>query len=103
MDGSVLPSLPPLGLHENRLNINAAEIVERWLVQLQNCFDTKTFDLSELFLEDGWWRDILGLGWDFTTKQGRTDIADYLSHSPTSFAEIKAAVGGLKPDRKSVV
>ncbi|KID93208.1 Monooxygenase, partial [Metarhizium majus ARSEF 297] len=72
MDGTVLPSLPELRLHTPRDAIDAQGIVAQWLSQLQKCFKEHMYDdMSHLLIDDCWWRDILGLAWDFTTKQER--------------------------------
>ncbi|KAH6884803.1 hypothetical protein B0T10DRAFT_96527 [Thelonectria olida] len=38
--------------------------------------------LSELFAEDGFWRDHLALSWDFRTVHGRKGVEDFLKESP---------------------
>ncbi len=99
MDGTVLPTLPDLKLFSLRDKVDSDIIVTEWLTNLQACFDLRKFEnLSELFIEGCWWRDILALGWDFTTKQGQENIDSYLSASKISVSDLKASSsGGLKP------
>ncbi|KAK9443242.1 Monooxygenase [Metarhizium brunneum] len=98
MDGTVLPSLPELRLHTPRDAIDAQAIVAQWLSQLQKCFEQRVYDdMAHLFIDDCWWRDILGLAWDFTTKQGRDTIGAYLTSSEVSLDNLSPSAGGLKP------
>jgi hypothetical protein len=41
--------------------------------------DTKA--IAELFLEDGYWRDHLGLSWEFHTLKGKESLADFLAQN----------------------
>src|ERR1700761_2034700 len=41
--------------------------------------DTKA--IAELFLEDGYWRDHLGLSWDYHTIKGKDNIANFLAQN----------------------
>ncbi|KAM3441328.1 hypothetical protein NHJ13734_002906 [Beauveria thailandica] len=99
MDGTVLPSLPELKLHTRREKVDAEAIVVQWLSRLQECLDEQSFgNLPELFIKDCWWRDVLGLAWDFTTKQGQDEMRSYLESSKVSIKDLKACDnGGLKP------
>lgn len=53
--------------------------------------------LTGLFIDNCWWRDIIGPGWDFATRQGHGAIEECLSNSETSLADMKLSTGGLKP------
>ncbi|KAH8709618.1 Indole-3-pyruvate monooxygenase YUCCA6 [Beauveria bassiana] len=99
MDGTVLPSLPGLKLYTPRGKVDAEAIVQEWLSRLQECLDQKHFDnLSELFIKDCWWRDVLGLAWDFATKRGQDEMGSFLNNSKASIKDLKACDnGGLKP------
>ena len=98
MDGTALPSLPSLVLHVTRDQVDATEIVSNWLAKLNQSFNEKEFTrLPELFIEDCWWRDILGLAWDFSSKHGYDAVEKYLSGSRADVADLKASTGGLKP------
>lgn len=74
--------LPSLGLHEDvdRNSINPHGIVENWLHKLQQKISGNVkMDTSDLFIEECWWRDMLALSWNITTKRGRNNIDQYLS------------------------
>ncbi|UNI13380.1 hypothetical protein JDV02_000129 [Purpureocillium takamizusanense] len=98
MDGTVLPQFPKLSLHVSRDNVDPNEIVTAWLSKLQICFEERKFaSLSESFLTDCWWRDMLGLSWDITTKRGFENISTYLHDSDVVMTDLKPSSGGLKP------
>lgn len=101
MDGTSLPSIPKLSLHSglDREKINVEQIVDAWLSKLQDVFTRRSFDnLSDLFIEDCWWRDILGLTWDFRSRQGQANISKYLHNAASPLENIQAIkLGGLKP------
>ncbi|ETI25130.1 hypothetical protein G647_04502 [Cladophialophora carrionii CBS 160.54] len=101
MDGHPLASIPPLTLQEdvNRHDINPGDIVSNWLAALdkrpQNGLST---DLPDLFIEDSWWRDFVGLSWDIATKHGLGSIGEYLNTSTTGFGNLEVTkAGGLQP------
>ncbi|OAP58466.1 hypothetical protein AYL99_07556 [Fonsecaea erecta] len=100
MDGHPLASIPPLTLHDgvNRDDVDAGDIVANWLAALEkrpkNGLST---DLSDLFIDDSWWRDFTGLSWDIATKNGLKDVAEYLTSSTTGFGQLTAIkTGGLQ-------
>ncbi|KAJ6447277.1 Acetyl-coenzyme A transferase nodX [Purpureocillium lavendulum] len=98
MDGTVLPPIPELRLLVNKSEIRPDDIVSAWLSQLRARFEDRRYDqLADLFIGDCWWRDILGLAWDFTTKHGWQQIEAYLEGSDTIFTNLEPAAGGLKP------
>ena len=73
--------LPKLVLHHdiNRDSIDARSIPKAWLNNLQKkIFQGQLKDISELFIDESWWRDIIGLSWDITTKRGTNEISQYL-------------------------
>ncbi|OAG39819.1 hypothetical protein AYO21_05884 [Fonsecaea monophora] len=101
MDGYPLASIPALTLDDgvNRDEINASDIVANWLAALEkrpkNGLST---DLSDLFIDDSWWRDFTSLSWDIVTKHGLKDVADYLNSSTTGFGRLDTVkTGGLQP------
>jgi hypothetical protein len=74
--------LPQLMLHDasTRDSIDPARIAKYWFKDLHAKISQQQFkDLSNIFIDDSWWRDIVGLSWDITTKRGATDISQYLS------------------------
>ncbi|PHH61341.1 hypothetical protein CDD81_475 [Ophiocordyceps australis] len=99
MDGTPLPPLPTLILHDvKRDDVDAGKIVQEWLDKLQERLQQKPCQhLQDLFIQECWWRDIIGLDWDFTTKRGWQDIADYINSSKHNLSELRCAeTGGLK-------
>ncbi|EGX89572.1 Monooxygenase [Cordyceps militaris CM01] len=99
MDGTILPTLPELKLHVAKEDVDATAIVSQWLVGLQACLDGGSLNkLGKLFNQDSWWRDILALDWDFTTKQGQDKIGSYLDAKKVTITDLKLCEsGGLKP------
>jgi hypothetical protein len=63
-------------------SIDAAKVASEVIDRLNNALSQKNYKaVSDLFLEDGYWRDHLGLSWDFQTIKGRENIARFLEHS----------------------
>lgn len=80
MENQAAP-LPALVLHNdtNRDAIDPGSVARLWLKNLQERISQGNLaDVSDLFIDDCWWRDILGLSWDITTKHGRDEISRYL-------------------------
>ncbi|EXJ73513.1 uncharacterized protein A1O5_03274 [Cladophialophora psammophila CBS 110553] len=100
MDGHPLAPIPPLTLQDgvNRDDINAGDIVADWLAALEKRpKNGRSTDLSDLFIDDSWWRDFTGLSWDIVTKHGLEDVAEYLTTSTTGFGQLTAIkAGGLQ-------
>ncbi|KAK8045973.1 hypothetical protein PG996_014037 [Apiospora saccharicola] len=101
MDGAQLPAIPQLTLSPGteRQDVDAVAISKVWMSRLDSLLATRNFDgLNELFIDDGWWRDILGLDWDFTSKHGLGAIAEYLAGAPNPLSGLQCdEAGGLKP------
>ncbi|KAK8856741.1 indole-3-pyruvate monooxygenase YUCCA8 [Apiospora arundinis] len=101
MDGAQLPPIPQLTLFPGteRQDVDAVAITKGWMSRLDSLLTTRNFnDLNELIIDDGWWRDILGLDWDFTSKQGLGAIAEYLTGAPNPLSGLQCdEAGGLKP------
>ncbi|GAD98503.1 conserved hypothetical protein [Paecilomyces variotii No. 5] len=93
--------LPKISLHESvdRDKIDAAKIVDNWLSALEHAIKTKTeADLSDLFIDDCWWRDIISLSWDWATKHGHDAIFKYVNASSTGFSQLSPVKeGALSP------
>lgn len=81
---SELPNLTlPASLHRD--DINPCQITESWISALRKSSREKnTADLSNLFVEESWWRDLLGLGWEITSKYGPAAISSYVLGSTTA-------------------
>ncbi|MGC0362357.1 putative flavoprotein involved in K+ transport [Rhodococcus sp. 27YEA15] len=57
-------------------------IVANWLQALHTASGVQDRELaSQLFVEDGWWRDLLSLDWEFRSVCGADGIADLLAES----------------------
>ncbi|KAK1525658.1 flavin-containing monooxygenase [Colletotrichum costaricense] len=101
MDGFKLPEIPALTLQEGvkKDEVDAERISSEWLSKLEKRFAEKSFsDISDLFIDDCWWRDIVGLSWDFTCKQGQDNIKKYLASANHGLSELQTnKLGGLKP------
>lgn len=91
--------LPALSLHGNlkRDEIHAAKIVDEWLQSFQQRLDKKDFgDFSSLFVEDSWWRDVIGLSMNITSINRPGSIAEYVAASTFGFGKLEAVRhGGL--------
>ncbi|KAI9146866.1 putative flavin-binding monooxygenase protein [Paramyrothecium foliicola] len=100
MDGSVLPIIPKHVLQPgvNRDQLRPEEIVGQWLSKLSASIVGGSFQsLTDLFLEDCWWRDFISMNWDFTSKHGIKDVRTYLATATNTLAHIEPVQsGGLK-------
>ncbi|KAF9869869.1 flavin-binding monooxygenase [Colletotrichum karsti] len=101
MDGTKLPELPDLKLQEGvkKEDVDAGKLTAEWLSKLEKRFAEKTFaGLGDLFIDNCWWRDIVGLSWDFTTKHGQEAIGNYLATADHGLsALLPRMAGGLQP------
>ncbi|GKT67113.1 flavin-binding monooxygenase [Colletotrichum tofieldiae] len=101
MDGTKLPEIPALTLQDGveKEQVDAERISTDWLTRLERRFSEKSFsDLSDLFIDSCWWRDIVGLSWDFTCKQGQENISKYLASAEHGLSDLYTTkIGGLKP------
>lgn len=73
--------LPSLVLHDNLElhSTNPRSIAQAWLKNLQTKISQNQLrDVSDLFIGESWWRDIIGLSWNITTKRGTNEISQYL-------------------------
>ncbi|KAG1829642.1 hypothetical protein EV424DRAFT_408890 [Suillus variegatus] len=73
-----LPTLHRLGVPDPS-NVSSSEVATEWL----NAFSvaitqSDTAAVVDLFLEDGFWKDVIALTWDFRTFEGRKDIKKLL-------------------------
>ncbi|OLN86014.1 putative indole-3-pyruvate monooxygenase YUCCA8 [Colletotrichum chlorophyti] len=101
MDGTKLPEIPSLTLQDGvrKDQVDAEKISQNWLSNLERRFNQAPFgDLSDLFIDNCFWRDIVAFSWDFSCKQGRPAICDYLASADHGLSDIQAVkAGGLKP------
>ncbi|KAL4866447.1 hypothetical protein BDV12DRAFT_187407 [Aspergillus spectabilis] len=57
-------------------------VAQKWITDLEVLLRTSNFPkLSQLFHEDSWWRDILGLTWDLRTIQSLSGIKDFVTQN----------------------
>lgn len=103
MDGIPLGSIPSLSLHDEvdrkEVEADAGNIVDAWISSMNKEFREKSFkNLSNLFLDDCWWRDITGLTWDFASKQGLDAVRNFLTNSTNHLEDMTPIkTGGLQP------
>jgi hypothetical protein len=100
MDDRPPAPLPSLILHDGvkKDTIDAAAICRAWIASLQAAIQERALDnLSGLFAEDCWWRDVVGLSWDFACKRGQSAIRQYLGASEGLSRMEVIQTGGLKP------
>lgn len=75
--------------------IDAPKIVAEWVSTFNQALQEKKLpDVAHLFLDDCWWRDIVSVSWDFSTKHGKDAIFDYLNNSTTGFGQLKVVTSG---------
>ncbi|KAI9924890.1 hypothetical protein ASPWEDRAFT_40542 [Aspergillus wentii DTO 134E9] len=57
-------------------------IAQQWITRLEAQLASGNLSqVSELFHEESWWRDMLALDWDFHTVQNRSGIQDFVSRN----------------------
>jgi hypothetical protein len=76
-----LPTLDRLGAHNVDLDsVDAAGVAHAWCSKFRNLVAAgNSQGISELFVPDGHWRDLLALTWDFRTFSGKDKIHTFLS------------------------
>ena len=80
-----LPTTPKVVLD----SLNVREIVQQWISALQSHFSSSsTSQLSELFHDDSWWRDMLALSWEFHTIKGLQHIQEFLAQNQATYGEL---------------
>ncbi|PFH47512.1 hypothetical protein AMATHDRAFT_77183 [Amanita thiersii Skay4041] len=84
-------------------DLDEQKVVYGWLDALSQALTSnKVQNISDLFLEDSWWRDLLVLTWDFRTFRGVPAITTFLqdrigSTHPRSFKVRKGFVDLQRP------
>ncbi|CCL99946.1 uncharacterized protein FIBRA_01971 [Fibroporia radiculosa] len=90
-----LPTLDKLGA-AIKPDLDAQAVARAWFQAfLQHVSSNDVAGVVSLFAEDGWWRDLLALTWDFRTFHGAAKIKAFLEDQlpvikPTSF-DLKSA------------
>ena len=70
-----------------------------WLSEFFRCVRFREYDLaSNLFLEEGCWRDLLAFSWNIITVEGKKDVADMLKVTSG-----RISVGEWEIERSSLV
>ncbi|KAG2097526.1 uncharacterized protein F5147DRAFT_816517 [Suillus discolor] len=60
-------------------NVSSSEVATEWLNAFSAAItQSDTAAVVDLFLEDGFWKDVIALTWDFRTFEGRKDIKKLL-------------------------
>ncbi|KAG1901997.1 uncharacterized protein F5891DRAFT_1163681 [Suillus fuscotomentosus] len=60
-------------------NVSSSEVAIEWLNAFSAAItQSDTAAVVDLFLEDGFWKDVIALTWDFRTFEGRKDIKKLL-------------------------
>ncbi|EIW83472.1 FAD/NAD(P)-binding domain-containing protein [Coniophora puteana RWD-64-598 SS2] len=85
-----LPTLDRLGVSDPGDGVSASSIAQAWLNQFTTALASSSPSdaVANLFIEDGFWKDVLALTWDFRTFGGHASIKRLLD------ARL-APVGGL--------
>lgn len=66
---------------------NPDQIATEIVNQLNNALSKKDGNaLTQMFLENSYWRDHLCFSWEFRTLKGRPSIADYVTKSPSTLS-----------------
>lgn len=83
--------------------VDADEVFTDWFGRFEAALTTADLEaLSTLLQPDSWWRDLLALTWDLTTRHGIDDItallADRLHNTPLSGLRIVAEIPPVHQD-----
>lgn len=101
MDGTILPTTPALTLHDGvtKEQVDVEGVCRQWLETLEVCFSSQSFDnLSPLFIDNCWWRDIVGLSWNFTSRHEHDAITAFFKNAPNPITAVQLIPeGSLKP------
>ncbi|OJA09280.1 hypothetical protein AZE42_01996 [Rhizopogon vesiculosus] len=82
-----LPTLDRLGVTDLP-NVSPSEAATEWLNVFSAAItQSNVEDVVNLFLEDGFWKDMIALTWDLRTFEGRNDI--------TKLLDVRLAATGL--------
>ncbi|KAH0581215.1 hypothetical protein H2248_012332 [Termitomyces sp. 'cryptogamus'] len=98
------PPLPTLQRLDTTIpaDLDAKAIGKAWFTTLALSVEVGDVQgVTKLFVDDGFWRDILAFTWDFRTFSGLTKITQFLvdcskSPRPTAFASRDDAYLGLQ-------
>jgi hypothetical protein len=68
------------------------KVVELWLLSFNDALRNPSFDISEIFFPESYWRDQLCLSWDFRCLKGPDEIASLLRKSKSGCRMSSAAL-----------
>jgi cation diffusion facilitator CzcD-associated flavoprotein CzcO len=72
---------------------DAEEIFDAWFGRFTTALEGSDVEaLTSLIVAEGWWRDLLALTWNLTTRRGTTAIASMLSDAFASTSVTKLAI-----------
>ncbi|KAJ5361866.1 monooxygenase [Penicillium brevicompactum] len=94
------PALPNFSLQGiEPEHVNAPSIIQSWILRLMTVIEKENFNqLSELFVEESYWRDCAALSWTIACKNGVSRITQYLKVSTAGFGQLSLMkTGALKP------
>lgn len=86
-----LPTLQRLGVDEPTVT-SASEVATAWFDAFSSAVSSSDITgILDLFLEDGFWKDVLALTWDFRTIEGKDAIKNLLDHRlvPTGLVDLR--------------
>ncbi|KAF9236327.1 hypothetical protein BU15DRAFT_77043 [Melanogaster broomeanus] len=85
-----LPTLQRLGV-DQPTGISATDAATAWFEAFSSAVASSNIAaILDLFLDDGFWKDILALTWDLRTTEGRDAIKNLLDHrlAPTGLTDL---------------
>ncbi|KAG8418906.1 hypothetical protein J3459_011887 [Metarhizium acridum] len=84
-------ALPPLCLDAStaRKSIKAGEVVKKWIAALAEAIEKKSVAAFEsLFVQESWWRDLVALTWNMTSKYGPSAISAHVLGSTSGLGQM---------------
>ena len=98
--GSVNLAIADLSSIPTSEPVNIESAAAEWTDAFNKVIQSGTYSgLSELFLEKSFWRDHLGLGWDFHTLKGPKEIIAFLNNSKKGCRLKSVAIDKSSPFR----
>ncbi|KAF9236329.1 hypothetical protein BU15DRAFT_50190 [Melanogaster broomeanus] len=93
-----LPTLQRLGV-DQPTGVSATDAAIAWFEAFSSAVASSDIAvILDLFLDDGFWKDILALTWDLRTIEGRDAIKNLLDHrlAPTGLTDLRLSHGPLR-------
>ncbi|KIJ09881.1 hypothetical protein PAXINDRAFT_23467, partial [Paxillus involutus ATCC 200175] len=93
-----LPTLQRLGV-QDPTGISAADAATVWFEEFSSAVaSSNVTSILDLFLDDGFWKDILALTWDLRTVEGRDAIKNLLDNRliPTGLVDLRLSHEALR-------